>query len=107
MAFEEWRDLMTDDVTIEAPGALNDYGQPQAGATRTVKAYVAGRQRLVRSFTGDERLSTVQVYMADDLGTGPSHRVTLPSRFTPQSPPLLAVEKLVDETGAVAEVLYA
>jgi hypothetical protein len=107
MGTEVWRDLMRDVVILEPFAGLDGYGEATYGAARTIRARVVGRQRLIRTVTGEERLSAVTVYLAEAVGAGPQDRVTLPAAFQPTQPPLLAVARWPDETGSPMEVLYA
>lgn len=107
MGYAEWRDLLHDEVTVALQTGVDGYGAPTYGAGAVVPAYVAARQVMVRAFTGDERVSRVQVYVLQHLGADAQTRVTLPARCVPREPALLAVEQLNDETGAIGEVLYA
>lgn len=104
---DDIRDWMRATVTIEPATGHDGYGQAVYGASRAVPAYIVGRVRTVRTFSGDERVSTVQVYLGEAVSAGPNDRLTLPSPWTPSTPSLLAVERLIDDAGEVFEVLYA
>lgn len=98
--------LLTQVVTVEvASTGLDGYGRPAYGDPRTVPARVVGRTRLVRTVAGDERVSTVTVYLGEVTGITPRDRLTLPAPFAPSQPPILAVQRVPDVTGALHEVV--
>lgn len=103
----EFRDWMRETVTVEPAIGQDDYGATRYGAPQTRQAYVAGELRTVQAFDGAERVSRVQVYLAEPLEAGPDDRLTLPAGWVPASPPLLAIQRLRDDAGALVEVLLA
>jgi hypothetical protein len=107
MPIHEWHDLMRQTVQLEPALGRDAYGAEVYGATRTVRARVEGRLRMVLTQTGQERVSTVTVYLGELTGTTPRDRLTLPAAYTPSQPPILAVGLMPDEAGVPVEVLYA
>ena len=101
----EWADLMPDTVTLEPWTGQDGYGEPTYGDPVTYPARVVGKTRLVRTVSGEEKVSTVTVYLGAVPGASPQDRVTLPSRFVPQQPIILAIERIPDETGALYDAV--
>jgi hypothetical protein len=93
-------------VTVEPFSSVDDYGAYSYGAAVTYQARVQGRNRMVRSVTGEEVLSTVQVYLPHATIT-PKDRITLPATFQPTQPKVLDVQKVSDESGQHHIVVYA
>lgn len=104
---ESFLDFMTQEVSLEPYTGQDAYSQPSFGPATTYPARVVGRTRLVRTILGDERVSTVTVYLGRLAQATPRDRLTLPAEFIPRQPPILAIEKLADERGMDCEVVYA
>jgi hypothetical protein len=98
--------LMADTVTIESASTHNEYGETTYGAASTYQARVQGRVKMIRTPMGDEKVSTVQVYLAQVTSVTVRDRLTLPARYDPTTPDILAVVQAVDENGAYGEVVY-
>jgi len=98
--------LMPDTITLEAYSTQNAYNEPTYAAATTHQCRVQGRVKMVRTVQGDEKVSTVQVYLATAAGVTVRDRVTLPTRFTPRQPVILAVDYRSDEQGAYGDVIY-
>jgi hypothetical protein len=95
-----FRDLMTDTVTIAPYQSTSKYATEGYGAPVTYKARVVGQNRNVITIAGDEKISRVTVYLGSIPTTiGPLDRITLPARFQPMQPPILAIEHEPDEHG--------
>jgi len=102
----ELASLFTQTVTINAATtALDQYGNKTYGAAQSVRARVVGRHRVVRDATGEERLSTVTIYLGSVTGITPLDKITLPSGYVPQSPPILDVRRQPDDTGVIVETV--
>lgn len=99
--------LMVQTVTLTPWTGQNAYGEPTYGTAVSYTARVEGKVRMVRDSIGVERVSTVAVYLATTTSISPKDKLTLPSGWTPQSPPLLAVQRHADDSGDSHMVLYA
>lgn len=96
-------------VTIEPWVSHDGYGAATYGTAVEYQCRVVGRNRMIRAFDGNERLSTVQVYLSSIPTVpvvGPKDRVTLPEDHIPQQPPIMAILRETDEDGPHHLVLY-
>jgi len=93
--FLEW---FNQTVTIEPFTGVNAYGEPQYGTAVQYSAFVQQKPKLVRAATGQEVVSTAQVYLDGMVSVGVQDRITL---LGGSQPVILSVEALPDETGAV------
>ncbi len=98
--------LMADTVTWEAYASQNSYGEVTYAAASTIQCRCSGKIQMVTTPQGEEKVSSVTVWLATCPGVTPRDRITLPARFVPTQPEILAVAKLSDESGAYAEVVY-
>lgn len=94
-------------ITLAPYASQNQYGEPTYGAVVSYKARVQGKMRMVRDSLGVERVSSVTCYVATTASIGPKDRLTLPSGWTPASPPILSVQRQSDEGGDHHVVIYA
>jgi len=94
-------------VTVEPYASQDAYGAETYGSPVTYQARVVGKVRRITAASGEERVSTVTVYLVDSTGLTTRDRVTLPDGWTPSQPTILAVARVPDASGAEHEVLYA
>jgi len=92
--FLEW---FNQTVTIEPFTGVNTYGEPQYGDPVQYSAFVQHKTKLVRDRTGQEVVSTAQVYLDGSVDVGIQDRITLPEG---SQPVILSIEVLPDETGS-------
>lgn len=95
--------LMPHQVTIQRFTGRDLFGQPQYGPPEVYRARVVGKQRLVRSRDGTEKVSATQVYVFGAPAVSVEDRITLPDG---SQPPILAVSRVPDETGDHHVVIY-
>ena len=106
MALDEFVDLMAATITVEPYNAQDGYGEASYGAAVSYKAHVQGKTMTKTSFTGEERVSNFQCYLNTAAAIDPRSRVTLPTGYSPQQPPIIAVGRHSDEGGQHHTVLY-
>jgi hypothetical protein len=99
--------LMPHTITLAPYVSQNAYGESTWGAAVSYQARVQGKMKMIRDFTGVERVSTVTCYVATTEAISPKDKLTLPSSFVPQTPLILAVERQADEHGDHHVVIYA
>lgn len=98
MTFTDFLDCCPHSVTVEPFSSLDQYSAKTYGAAVTHRARVQGKTQMVNTLSGEEKVSTVTVYLA--TGTiGAQDRLTLPSPFTPTQPDILSVQFVSDEAG--------
>lgn len=106
MAFEsEFLDFMTSTVTITPWSSQDGYAEPGFGTAVAYDARIVDRVRTVRGFDGREAVSTRQIYLAATAAIDGRSKVTLPSGFTPQQPPIISVGRSPDEAGDIHHVV--
>lgn len=86
--------LMEDTVTIEPYSSMTSEQVYSYGTAVTYAALVQRGVRRLRDATGREADSNVQVIIPDRVAVDVRSRITLPSGFSPQTPPIIAVEPL-------------
>ena len=99
MALDEFEDLMAATVTIEPYGSQDGYAEETYGASVSYKAHIQGKVVATMSFTGAERVSNFQVYLNTAAAIDPRSRLTLPTGYSPQQPPIINVARHTDEQG--------
>lgn len=91
-----WRGLCKDTVTIEPWAGLGKDGQPTFGAAVTYRARCVGKD----VYKGTQRIASVTSYlMAAPTTLTVRDRITLPARFVPRTPVILAIQQEPDERG--------
>lgn len=75
--------LCPNTVTIAPWSSADSYGKPTYGTAVTHTCLLVKMPRMVRTVTGQERVSTAQVYLTSAPGTSVKDRVTLPDGTTP------------------------
>lgn len=90
---------MQDTITIEPYSGQNVNQEDTYSAAVTYTCRVVGKRKIVRKPDGQEAVSNAQAWLDRLASIDPRSRITLPSRFTPQQPPILTVESLPDEDG--------
>jgi hypothetical protein len=93
------RAYMQDSITVEPYASENVNTEESVGAAVAYTCRCEGRRKMVRTPNGEQAVSMVQAYLDRLVSIDPRSRVTLPARFSPLQPPILAVEMLPDETG--------
>ena len=107
MGFEsEFLDLMPDTIAFKAPdGTFTDRGAPNFGASKDYAGRIVEKNVTIFDKEGQERVSSVTVWLATTDVLSPEGELTLPADFTPQSPPIMAIERYPDGDGAHHTVL--
>ena len=98
----EFLELMPHTVTLEAPdGTYSDRGQPNYAAGVSYSAYVepAKGEDVVRLDSGEVRKASYKIYLNATARIDAESRLTLPSGYVPQQPPILSVALFADESG--------
>jgi hypothetical protein len=81
-------------ITLQAPtGAPDKWGKYTYGAAESYAAFISLKKRRVIGFDGREAFSNTQLFLDGDVTVEPTYKITLPSGMTPQSPPIVGVEK--------------
>ncbi|MGA9772359.1 MAG: hypothetical protein WBV94_25220 [Blastocatellia bacterium] len=95
--------MMPHTVTIEPFANQDEYSKASYGAPATFRCYVDFRPKMIRKIEGQEIVSSAQVYVGGVSGATVKARITLPDG---SQPVILMVNKLSDEGGDYAEVIY-
>lgn len=98
-----WVGLQPTTVTIAALSSRDGYGKPTFAAGTSYTARVVKQAKRVRTFEGEDAVSTTVCWVKGSSGTGPTHRVTLADATTP---PILMAEEITDEGGVIGEKIY-
>lgn len=106
--FEEFTDLMPyEDIILHQHSTYSQGGDLLPGDDLIVQGYIHGKSTKVVNSDGIEVNSKAQVYLATIVEINPDTKVTLPTGFNPRSNlPILTVDRLSDEDGVAAMVLY-
>jgi hypothetical protein len=100
MGIEDFYDFFNDTVTLEPLVSRDGYGTPVYGAAVAYPCRVQAALHQVVDAQGTQRTSTAMIYLAGTPDIEPTDRITLPSGFVPQQPPILVVGRYTDEDGA-------
>ena len=106
MSIAEWDGMMPHSITIEPYQSVDPYGVYIYGSAVTYQARIQGKMRLIMNMQGEQIASSVTVYVAG-FGITQQDRLTLPSPFVPNQPPILNVGVVSDESGLHHTVIYA
>jgi hypothetical protein len=92
-------ELMPHEVTLQP--TVQDFkgARSLTGSAQTVPAHVVGQHKVVRTASGQEKVSTVHAILGGVFGATIWHKYTLPSAFAPVVPPALSVETYTEEDG--------
>lgn len=93
--------LMKQTILIAPYSGQNNYGEETYGTDVSYVCKIEYTNRLIRTVENKERVSTATIFVATTTTLSPRDRLTLPSGHTPANPPILGIEKQVDETGLV------
>lgn len=100
----DFKELMTQTITIEAFAGNNAHGEPSYSSTAVSHtARVVGKTKMVRTAEGKEVVSTSQAYIYGSPGITPKDRITLPDGTQPV---ILHVASYPDENGDHHQVVY-
>jgi hypothetical protein len=90
------RELYKDTVTIESFTGLGKDGAPAFGAATTYTARCVGKD----VYKGNQRIASVTTYLlAAPTTLTVRDRITLPARFVPRTPVIVAIQQEPDERG--------
>ena len=102
----EMDDLLTTTVTYQAHASMALSGaQTFSTASLTVKARIEHETRLVRDNVGNQVVSMGSVFLKPTSTTGSTYiptikdKITLPSGYSPQTPPIINVLRHNDDSG--------
>lgn len=99
----ELLELMPDTITIAPPdGTYTDRGQPNFGAAVSYACRIEPTQgeQIVYGPSGEERKAAWTIYVGTTSALNPEGQLTLPSGFSPQTPPFYAIGRQADETAS-------
>lgn len=104
-AFDEFLNLT---VTLTPQSSRDGWGKAGgAGTAKTVAARIEQDMKLVRDENGREVASRVAIYLKPTDSTGAAYtiakgdKITLPSGFVPQEPPIISVQPHYDESAVI------
>jgi hypothetical protein len=70
-------------VTIETPGAYDDFGNPSTGTSTTYSAIVFQQNKLIRDRQGNQVVSSCQILLSGTVTLDPESKITLPDGTQP------------------------
>ena len=104
----ELLELMPDTITIALPtGAYSDRGQPSFGAAVSYPCRIepASGEEIVRGPNAEERKAAWRIYVGSTAALNPEGQLTLPTGFSPQTPPFFSIGRMADEVGSHHSVI--
>jgi hypothetical protein len=93
------RKLFPDTIVWEPFSSVDGLGNITYGTAVNRKARIVGQHKMVMDAQGQERMSNIIVWFAKPFDATAVDKYTLPSRFDPQTPKPITVEKYPDENG--------
>lgn len=105
MGVSDWDDMMPHRVTIEPYSSIDGYGAITYGAAVSYRARIQGKNTLVQTNTGEQKVARLTIYVAG-TAIGPQDRITVPGPFTPTHPNILAIAQVSDENGQHHSTVY-
>lgn len=101
-----WLRLASDTVTVEPYTGQDKYRQDSYGTGVPYRARVLGKVQKVTTVDGDERISTVTVYLMGAPVINSRDRLTLPAGWGVTQPRILAIGRVSDQRGPHHTVIY-
>jgi hypothetical protein len=96
---KQLKKLFKDDLVVYPYLSADGITGPTYGTPETYKARIIGKHKVVRSLSGKEEVSTVEVWIAGTPDLSHLDKFELPSRFTPGDPVCLSIMNVSDENG--------
>lgn len=87
-------ELFEDEITVEPFTSETAGRAPSYGAAVTYTALIQRGARRIIGAQGREVISNIQVYIKDRVHIDQRSRVTLPTGFVPNQPPIIGIEPL-------------
>lgn len=107
MAFEaDFKSFLPHSITIEPYTGQNSAGEESYGSGIAYSGRVADKTKMIRTDAGIEKVTRTVAWLNTTTAISTRDRVTLPSGFTPNQPPLLRVDRIPDDEGMHHLVLY-
>src|SRR5262245_48616934 len=107
IGIDAWGWMMPHTVLIEPWLGVDAYNKPMYGAATSYKAQVQSAfNRSIRTVTGEEKVASVKVTIAAAVMINPQDKITLPTGWVPQQPPILSAQAVSDENGLHHTVVY-
>ena len=103
MIARELQMLCPSTITVEPFASADSYSKPTTGTAVQYACLIAKQPKMVRTATGQERVSTSQIYLTSAPGVTVKDKVTLPDATTPV---ILHVDTYQDTAGDYFEVIY-
>lgn len=98
---KQLKKLLKQSITIEPFTSEDRYGAPTYGAAGSHAARVRGETKIVRTASGEEKVSRVAIWLDSDVTITSKDRITLPADFEVTQPPILAIEEYPGEKGTI------
>ena len=94
-------ELCVHSITVEPVSGYTDRGQATFGAAVTYVCYIdpVKGEEIIRLSSGEERRATYRIFVNSTSAISPEGRLTLPSGYDPQQPPILASALRSDNNG--------
>lgn len=100
MSISDWLDMMPDQVTIYPWVSRSVSNVPTYSTTGAIyQAHIELKNRLIVDHNGQEVMARGRVYLGTAAMPDVKDKLVLPYKYTPQSPPILAVNVSTDENG--------
>jgi hypothetical protein len=108
MAFEDdFTEFFAHVVNIAPYASQDGYGAAAYGTGIDYPARIVNTVKMIRAADGQERVSNTSIWIGTDAAISPKDKLTLPSAFSPQTPPILRVDRVTDDEGIHHTKLYA
>ncbi len=99
------KDILNSSVTVEKVDNSDVRGGTTYQDPVNVACYIAGEQKMVRDLQGQEVVSTLSLFIADNVATKiklkHTDRITLPDG---RQPPIIAITPYIDERGKLFSI---
>ncbi len=70
-------------ISIETPGAYDDFGNPSTGTSTSYLAIVVQQNKMVRDRSGNQVVSSCQIFLPGSVVLDPESKITLPDGTQP------------------------
>jgi hypothetical protein len=96
----KWLSMMPDTIQVRASTGLDEFRRRTYSAVTTpYRARIEQQTKKVVSATGEEKVSTKQVFLATTVPISHEDQIILPAPHVPSTPPIIAVQPVDDENG--------
>lgn len=99
MLIDDVAEFCVSTIAIEPYAGQDEYGEPNFGSSVSYMWRIEVKNRMIRDFKGQERVSMGKIFLQTQTMISPKDRITLPSGYSPTNPEILAIYPVQADEG--------